>query len=96
MIKVRLRDADGVPHVSPSAPGGGFRFGVLGPLSVQREGVPVRLTGGRQRALLAVMLAVGGRLSRDRLIDELWGERPPASVVDDGRAGVDAGWEPPP
>ena len=37
---------------------------------------------GHPRSLLALMLMAGGTpLSRDRLIDELWGERPPASAV---------------
>ncbi len=40
------------------------------------------LPSGRQRSLLAMLLLAGGvPLSRDRLIDELWGERPPASAV---------------
>lgn len=40
------------------------------------------LPSGRPRTLLALMLLGGGvPLSRDRLIDELWGERPPASAV---------------
>jgi predicted ATPase/DNA-binding SARP family transcriptional activator len=42
----------------------------------------VPLPSGRQRSLLALLLLGGGvPLSRDRLIDELWGERPPASAV---------------
>jgi DNA-binding SARP family transcriptional activator len=56
-------------------------IGVLGPLVVRRDGQPVQLPGGRPRALLAVLLAADRPLSRDRLIDELWGERPPASAV---------------
>ncbi len=40
------------------------------------------LASGRQRALLAPLLMSGPRpLSRDRLIDELWGEGRPASAV---------------
>ncbi len=40
------------------------------------------LPSGRQRSLLALLLQGGGvPLSRDRLIDELWGEHPPASAV---------------
>lgn len=40
------------------------------------------LPSGRQRSLLALLLMAGGApLSRDRLIDELWGEHPPASAV---------------
>jgi predicted ATPase/DNA-binding SARP family transcriptional activator len=55
---------------------GVWRFGVLGPFVVERDGVAVPFTGGRQRALLAVLLAAGEvPMSRDRLIDELWGER---------------------
>ena len=58
------------------------RFGVLGPLTFQRDGQPLPLPSGRQRSLLALLLMAGGvPLSRDRLIDELWGEHPPASAV---------------
>lgn len=58
------------------------RFGVLGPLLFERDGEPVVLPSGRQRTLLALLLLGGGvALSRDRLIDELWGERPPASAM---------------
>ena len=49
---------------------------------LERNGQPVPLPSGRQRSLLALLLMAGGvPLSRDRLIDELWGERPPASAV---------------
>ncbi len=61
--------------------GGGCRFGVLGPFVFERDGRVVPIASGRQRALLAVLLAEGVPLSRDRLIDELWGERPPESAV---------------
>ena len=58
------------------------RFGVLGPLVLERDGRLVPLPSGRQRSLLALLALSGGApLSRDRLIDELWGERPPASAV---------------
>ncbi len=57
-------------------------FGVLGPLVFERDHEAVPLPSGRQRSLLALLLLGGGvPLSRDRLIDELWGERPPASAV---------------
>ena len=40
------------------------------------------LPSGRQRSLLALLLLAGGvPLSRDRLIDELWGDRPPPSAI---------------
>jgi DNA-binding SARP family transcriptional activator len=62
--------------------GGVWRFGVLGPLVLERDGQAVALPSGRQRSLLALLLLGGGApLSRDRLIDELWGERPPTSAV---------------
>jgi len=42
----------------------------------------VPVPSGRQRSLLALLLQAGGvPLSRDRLIDELWGDRPPPSAV---------------
>jgi predicted ATPase/DNA-binding SARP family transcriptional activator len=42
----------------------------------------VALPSGQPRSLLALFLVAGGvPLSRDRLIDELWGEHPPASAV---------------
>ncbi|HTU97023.1 MAG TPA: BTAD domain-containing putative transcriptional regulator [Solirubrobacteraceae bacterium] len=55
---------------------------MLGPLVLERDGRLVPLPSGRQRSLLALLALNGGApLSRDRLIDELWGERPPASAV---------------
>jgi predicted ATPase/DNA-binding SARP family transcriptional activator len=62
--------------------GGIWRFGVLGPLVLELDGVVVPVPSGRQRSLLALLLRGGGTaVSRDRLIDELWGERPPATAV---------------
>ncbi len=58
------------------------RFGVLGPLLFERDSSAVTVPAGRQRSLLALLLwANGVPLSRDRLVDELWGERVPASAV---------------
>ncbi|CAL9303949.1 BTAD domain-containing putative transcriptional regulator [Streptomyces sp. SudanB182_2057] len=56
-----------------------MRFGVLGPLTVwDDEGVAVRVPEAKVRALLADLLAHdGGPVSADRLIDDLWGDRPP-------------------
>jgi predicted ATPase/DNA-binding SARP family transcriptional activator len=59
-----------------------LRFSVLGPLEVERDGELVPLGSGRQRALLALLLMAGPEpLSRDRLVDEVWGEQPPATAV---------------
>jgi predicted ATPase/DNA-binding SARP family transcriptional activator len=53
-------------------------FSLLGPLSVTFSGEPVGLGGQKRRALLAVLLLEANQVvSRDRLIDALWGEEPP-------------------
>ncbi|MEV6947611.1 BTAD domain-containing putative transcriptional regulator [Streptomyces sp. NPDC051172] len=56
-----------------------MRFGVLGPLTVWDDnGVAVRVPEAKVRALLADLLAHdGGPVSADRLIHDLWGDRPP-------------------
>jgi DNA-binding SARP family transcriptional activator len=57
-------------------------FRILGPLEALDEGRAVRLGGAKQRALLALFLLHRGEaLTTDRLIDELWGERPPATAA---------------
>ena len=57
-------------------------FRILGPLEVLDEGVAITLGGSKQRALLALLLLHPNEtLSTDRLIDELWGERPPANAA---------------
>jgi YVTN family beta-propeller protein len=57
-------------------------FRILGPFEVLDGDRPVALGGPKQRALLVVLLLRRGEVvSRDRLIDELWGERPPASAA---------------
>ena len=56
-------------------------FRILGSLEALEEGERVALGGSRQRALLAVfLLHANETLSTDRLIDELWGERPPTTA----------------
>ena len=57
-------------------------FRVLGPVQVIAESGAVELASGRQIALLSCLLMAGGEVvSRDRLIDALWGDRPPATAV---------------
>jgi DNA-binding SARP family transcriptional activator/ABC-type branched-subunit amino acid transport system substrate-binding protein/streptogramin lyase len=59
-----------------------LEFRILGPLEVVEKDRPLLLGGPKQRALLAVLLLHRGEVvSTDRLIDWLWGERPPASAV---------------
>ena len=56
---------------------------VLGPLEVRTDaGAPVRLGGRQQRALLALLVIRQGEVvSTDRLVDELWPDRPPPAAV---------------
>ena len=57
-----------------------MRFCVLGPLEAYADGRSVAVGGGRQRALLALLLVHAGEVvSRDRLIEELWAGEPPPS-----------------
>jgi DNA-binding SARP family transcriptional activator len=59
-----------------------IEFRILGSLEVLAGGRVVSLVGSKQRALLALLLLHANEtLSTDRLIDELWGERPPASAA---------------
>ncbi len=54
---------------------------MLGPLEVCEVGRPLKLGAPKQRALCAILLLHAGEVvSTDRLIDELWGERPPATA----------------
>ncbi|MDP8930156.1 MAG: winged helix-turn-helix domain-containing protein [Actinomycetota bacterium] len=58
-------------------------FRVLGPLEIARDGRVVEVGSAKQRALLAALLVHPGEVvSRDRLIDILWGEHPPPSAPD--------------
>jgi DNA-binding SARP family transcriptional activator len=59
-----------------------MEFRILGPLEVYAAGQTVPLGGAKQRALLAVLLLNANHVvSVDRLIDELWGDRPPATAA---------------
>ena len=59
-----------------------MEFGILGPLAVWRDGREVELGAAKQRALLAAMLLHAGEtMPTERLVDALWGEKPPAKAV---------------
>ncbi|WP_309110993.1 BTAD domain-containing putative transcriptional regulator [Saccharothrix sp.] len=60
-----------------------MRFGVLGPVVAWRaDGSEVRVGGAGLRALLARLAVDAGRVvGVDRLVDALYGERPPAGVA---------------
>jgi predicted ATPase/DNA-binding SARP family transcriptional activator len=53
---------------------------VLGPLDLERAGRPLVLGSRLQRRLLLTLVAArGATRSADRLVEELWGEHPPAA-----------------
>ncbi len=57
-------------------------FRLLGPVEALVEGRPVPLGAPKQRSLLAaLLLGRGAVVSRERLVDTLWGENPPASAI---------------
>jgi DNA-binding SARP family transcriptional activator len=57
-------------------------FRILGPLEVVEGERPLTLGGPRQRTLLAILLTRANEVvSSDRLIDELWGARPPQTAT---------------
>ena len=59
-----------------------IEFRVLGPLEVVEHGSSLALGGGKQRALLAVLLLHANEVvGTDRLVDELWGQAPPLTVT---------------
>ena len=52
-----------------------MEFRLLGPLEIRNGESELALSGAKQRALLALLLLHANEVvSRDRLIDELWGE----------------------
>src|SRR3954462_12229581 len=67
------------PGIGSAAKGMDIRL--LGLIEVSLDGRAVQLGGAKQRALLAMLaLHPNAPVSVDRLIDGLWGERPPASA----------------
>ncbi len=58
-----------------------IEFRILGPLELSTDGRVLPLGSPKQRALLALLLVHANEtVSRDRLIEELWGDAAPASV----------------
>ncbi|TMR90921.1 AfsR/SARP family transcriptional regulator [Nonomuraea basaltis] len=59
-----------------------MRFRLLGPMRIQANGAPVRITAPKQRTVLAMLLARAGHVVPIRsLVAEVWDERPPRSAV---------------
>lgn len=58
-----------------------LEFAILGPLEVRADGQSVELPGSASRRVLAALVVgYGDWMSAGRLIDEVWGELPPASA----------------
>src|SRR5947207_651502 len=58
-----------------------MEYRILGPLEVVDEGEPVPFSRLKERLVLAVLLLHANEfVSRERLIDELWGESPPPTA----------------
>jgi WD40 repeat protein/DNA-binding SARP family transcriptional activator/class 3 adenylate cyclase len=67
-----------IPKSGSRVYGGKMQFRVLGPLEVDAGGGPIPLGGGKQRAVLALLIMRANEVvSAETLIDELWGEEPP-------------------
>jgi DNA-binding SARP family transcriptional activator len=78
----RLLRAPGAVVALPAGDNAVLEFRILGPLEVAERDRLVVLGGPKQRALLVILLLHRGEVvSTDRLSDELWGERPPASAA---------------
>ena len=59
-----------------------MEYRVLGPLEADDGEGPLALGGAQQRAVLLLLVLSANRVvSRDRLIDELWGDDPPPTAV---------------
>jgi DNA-binding SARP family transcriptional activator len=59
-----------------------MEFRILGPLEALGDGRERPLGGARQRAVLAILLLHRGEsVSVDRIVDELWGGRPPETAT---------------
>jgi predicted ATPase/DNA-binding SARP family transcriptional activator len=57
-----------------------MEFRVLGPLEIVEGGLPLQVSGARERALLAILLIHAGEVvAADRLIEELWGSEIPGN-----------------
>ena len=58
-----------------------FRFRILGPFEVLRDGASVDLGGQKPAQLLAALVLNANEVvSIDRLVDELWGDEPPRTA----------------
>src|SRR5690349_11897053 len=62
--------------------GRNLRIEVLGPIRAWRDGTPLALGPPRRQAVLALLALRANRpVTRDEIVDAVWGENPPASAV---------------
>lgn len=67
-----------------------MEFRILGPVQIYDDGAEVSVpTGAKQRALLGALVVKAGQVvPAERLVDELWAERPPARAANALQAHV--------
>jgi DNA-binding SARP family transcriptional activator/ABC-type branched-subunit amino acid transport system substrate-binding protein len=59
-----------------------MEFRILGPLEVAEHGSRLNVGRGKERSVLAILLLHANEvISSERLIDELWGDEPPATAA---------------
>jgi transcriptional regulator with XRE-family HTH domain len=81
-VRAMLGEAGAAPGAGRAGSAVGLRLGVLGPLTACRGGRPVALGAGRQRAVLGLLALYPGTLiRREAIIDVLWADDPPPTVV---------------
>ncbi|MGH3039765.1 MAG: hypothetical protein ACRDLZ_10285 [Gaiellaceae bacterium] len=57
-----------------------MEFRILGPLEAHAGGRPLPVRGGKQKALLALLLLNANEVvPGERIVDELWPDEPPES-----------------
>ena len=68
-----------------------LQFAVLGPLAIRQGRRPVPVRGWREHVVLAMLLlADGGVVTVDRLVDAVWDDAPPARAVKAVRNSISA------
>jgi predicted ATPase/DNA-binding SARP family transcriptional activator len=59
-----------------------MEFGILGPLAVWKDGEELHLGAAKQRGLLTILVLHRNQLvATPRLVEELWGDAPPARAI---------------
>src|SRR6476620_8916116 len=76
-------------QVTDGEVGDTYGFGILGPLMATRGGLLLPLGPPQQRAVLAVLVCQVGRVvTRERLVDALWGDAPRQAALSSIHAHV--------